>query len=602
MPATGRPRDDKAADGDQPLAFFDGITRRNSIRGILLFIVLVAFLPTLGISAWQGLARLTRDAEADRRQLISAAAMVSRSEVNIVGGSRALLAVLAETPAVRSRNQAECGRILAEAVRRFPQYSRMSVADPDGRIGCASDPRAIGRGFDDRKLWGSLRSSGFLVTPPVWESILRRPVLQAVLPLRSPDGAFDGAIMASIDLAWLQRALAAHEGRDNVALALVDGSGRTVVRSRALPWDRFVLPTRVENNTRSPVLSALDEVGARWSYAVAPLHIAGEGGESFHIAYASVRPTRFGSDWWFAVGYFVLPLLALVLAAVAIWFGANRAILRWVSHLAELARQIGASDGAHPRYRPQFGDAPSEVRDLAAELLRVGNTITDREQRLRRSVADQTDVARELHHRVRNNLQVMASFLSLQAQGVQPGPARQAIEAAKLRVATMAMVNGLLYADAEVTTVSLAELLAPVTDLLARHSGIEGKVTIDPLLVPGPVDIDRALPLSLWMVEAAVCLFERIDENCKPRVFTIGITSEDDALCIVVMIRGSLPAPERPSLHHRLVIAIAHQLGGRARIEAIGPAGGKIVLCLPHGELAAPPDLAPGGVATEIAA
>lgn len=602
MPVTDMPRFGRRTSGDDPLSVFDAITRRNSIRGILLFIVLVAFLPTLGLSAWQGMARLTRDADSDQRRLTGAAVTIGRSEANILGGSRGILAVLAAVPAVRTRDQAGCGPILAEAVKQFPEFSHLSVAGPDGRLACAGDPRAIGKTFDDPRLWNRLATGGFLVTSSAHDPVSQRPALRAILPLRTAAGRFDGAIMATIDLVWLRRALTTQDDRENVAVALVDGAGHPIAHSRPLPWDRVVIPAASKGDNRIPVIGARDRDGARWSYAVAPLRIAGNDGESFHIVYAAARPAPFGSDWWFAAGYFVLPLLALALAASAIWIGANRAILRWVLHLGELARQIGAHDDANPPYRSHFANAPSEVRDLAAELLRVGNTITDREQRLRGAIADQTEVARELHHRVRNNLQVMASFLSLQAEGVPPGSARHALEAAKLRVATMAMVNGLLYADAEVTTVSLAALLEPVADLLARHSGIRGEVSVDPLLAPRAVDIDRAIPLSLWIVEAAVCLFERIDNACKPPLFTVGITSEDDVMCIVVTVRGPLPAPPRHSLHRRLVTAIAHQLGGRSRIDAIGSSGAKVVLCLPQGELTAAPGHAPVGVSTGIAA
>ena len=602
MAANDLPRPDRHSDSDAPLPFFDAITRRNSIRGILLFIVIVAFLPTLGLSAWQGMARLSRDADTEQRRLMSAAVMISRSEANIVSDSRSILGVLAAVPAIRARDPAVCGPILAEAVERFHEYSQLTVTDADGRLACASDSRAVGMAFDDPDLWKRLRRNGFVVTSPVRDPVLQRSVLRAILPLRTVAGAFDGAIVASIDLGWLRRALVGQDDRETVAIALVDGAGRPIAHSRSLPWDRLVIPVALKGDKRIPVLSARGADGARWSYAVAPLHIADTAGESFHIVYATAHPARFGSDWWFAAGYFVLPLLALALAASAIWFGANRAILRWVSHLGELARQIGASDGAHPRYRSRFADAPSEVRDLAAELLRVGNTITDREHRLHCAIADQSAVARELHHRVRNNLQVMASFLSLQAAGVPTGPARQALEAAKLRVATMAMVNGLLYADAEVTTVSLAALLDPVTDLLARHSGIKGEVSVDPLLAPRPVDIDRAMPLALWIVEAAVSLFERIDTGRRPQLFTVGITSEGDVMCVVVTVRGCLPAPPRHSLHRRLVIAIAHQLGGRSRFDTVGNAGAKVVLCLPQGELSAVPGFVSGVMPTGIAA
>jgi two-component sensor histidine kinase len=212
----------------------------------------------------------------------------------------------------------------------------------------------------------------------------------------------------------------------------------------------------------------------------------------------------------------------------------------------------------------------------------MSNTISDREQRLRGSVAAQSSVARELHHRVRNNLQVMGSFLSLQAEELAASTARHALEEAQLRVATMAMVNGLLYAEGEVSTVPMARLLDPIADLLSRHTGVEGEVVVDQSLAPRNVDIDQAMPLALWIVEATVCLFERADPARAPTLFTIRITNEDDVLCIVVSARDLLPDREHDSLHRRLVRAIAHQLGAKARIEDRGPSDGKIVLCLPH--------------------
>jgi hypothetical protein len=587
---------------DQALPFFDSITRRNSIRGILLFIVLVAFLPTLGLSAWQGIARLTRDRAADERRLGAAAILISQSKASVIADSRQLLAVLAVIPAVRSGDAGRCGPVLAEAVKRLPGYSQFSVSGPDGRLVCASDPRAGPTSLHDPILQAQRRVAGFMITPPVWDQVLQRPVLHAILPLKTVSGEFDGVITASIDLVWLRRVLVQHQDRETAAIALVDGVGRPIARSRSLPWDRVVMPDAGASRAGVSVLSAPDGDGDNWSYAVAPLHIADGGGESFSIVYAALQPTRFGSDWWFAAAYLVLPLLALALAASAIWFGANRAILRWVSRLGELARQIGAGEGGKTHARPHFGDAPSEVRDLAAELLRVGNAITDREHRLRQSVVTQTEVARELHHRVRNNLQVMASFLSLQAESLPPGPARQVLAATQLRVATMAMVNGLLYADAEVTTVSLAELLAPIGDLLARHSGIAAHVSVDPELALRPVDIDRAMPLSLWIVEAAVCLFERVDVDHKPRRFGIAISGEDDLICVVVTMRGPLPSPSCQSLHRRLVTAIAQQLGGQAQIDAMGTGGAKVVLNLPHIELSGGPGPAHSRMATDIAA
>ncbi|MBB6226102.1 two-component sensor histidine kinase [Polymorphobacter multimanifer] len=577
----GKPAPRRTASLVAPLPLLDRMTRRSSIRGILLFIMLVSLLPLVLLSTWQGIARLQRDRSAGSGQLLESAMMTSASERNVIAGARAILGVLATIPDVRAREQATCGPILQETVRRYPAYSHFSIARPDGTLACASDPSAVGMTMKEPILSKQLQTSGFLVTAPIWGEISNRPILRAVLPLRAADGEFDGVITASIDLAWIERLLSEQHRLDNVAVALVDGAGRPVVSSRQLPWKQLdILPKNADANN-DEVFTVAGPDGRDWSYAVAPLHIDTEGGESFHIVYAAAQPFRFGSDWWFAAGYFLLPLLALVLASAAIWYGANRAILRWIAELGTLAGRIGNSGGSDLRRRPSFANAPMEMRDFAADLLRMGNSIAERDHRLRQSVETQTAVARELHHRVRNNLQVMGSFLSLQAARMPAGQARVALDEAQLRVATLAMVNGLLYADGELTTVSVSDLLEPLEELLASHGRCRGEVIVDPDLAPQVVDLDRAVPLSLWVVEAAVCLFERAGGDEDAGTFRIHITSEDDMICFVVTAHGLLPDSGRDSLHRRLVIAIAHQLGGRSRIDDVGPDKGQIVLSMP---------------------
>lgn len=582
-PRTGALKGERASVA--PLPLLDGMTRRSSIRGILLLIMAVSLLPLMVFSTWQGIARLQRDQDAERRQLLEAAQLTSASERNVIAGARAILGVLSVAPSVRARDQAQCGPVLQEAVRRFPAYSHFSISRLDGSLACASDPTSVGMPMNEPGLWAQLQQSGFLVTPPVWGYVSKRPILRAILPLRTEAGVFDGIIVASIDLAWLRSLLSQQHARTNVVVALVDGTGRPVASSQTLPWKRLVIKAPAGMSTRDAVFNIRGPDGTRWSYAVAPLHIDTQGGESFYIAYAAAQPARFGADWWFAAGYFLLPLLALMLASAAIWHGANRAILRWIARLGALAGRIGSSDGPDLRQRPSFADAPSEVRDLAADLLRMGNTIGERDQRLRQAVAAQSAVALELHHRVRNNLQVMGSFISLQAEGLPAGDGRDALEEANLRVATMAMVNGLLYADGELATVSMAQLLEPLADLLAKHSGFVGEVTVEAELAPRAVDLDRAIPLSLWIIEAAVCLFERAANDDGGVRFRIGISTEDDVICVVVTAWGLVLDSRRDSLHRRLVTAIARQIGGRARIDDMGPAEGKIVLSLPQDDV-----------------
>lgn len=136
-------------------------------------------------------------------------------------------------------------------------------------------------------------------------------------------------------------------------------------------------------------------------------------------------------------------------------------------------------------------------------------TIVDVTQRkadralLERAVADKTALLREVHHRVKNNLQVISSLLSLQSRQLL-GDARAALDESRSRVQAMALIHQLLYERDDFTSATLAPYLARLCALLADSHGRRG---ILPVLVLGPggeqvvLDVERAVPCGLLVNE-----------------------------------------------------------------------------------------------------
>src|SRR3546814_14804009 len=71
---------------------------------------------------------------------------------------------------------------------------------------------------------------------------------------------------------------------------------------------------------------------------------------------------------------------------------------------------------------------------------------------------------RELHHRVKNNLQIVSGLLSLQSNRLQDDSARMALEEGKTRVDAIAMIHQKLYMDNALATVDIKEYLRDLTD------------------------------------------------------------------------------------------------------------------------------------------
>jgi PAS domain S-box-containing protein len=130
----------------------------------------------------------------------------------------------------------------------------------------------------------------------------------------------------------------------------------------------------------------------------------------------------------------------------------------------------------------------SSVRDITARRAA--------EQRLQASLQEKELLLKEIHHRVKNNLQVVASMLTLQAELAADADARSMLEACRKRVTSMALVHEKLYGAADLRRMDLRELIRDIAAMLIGGSrGI--RLQMHPGAEPIVVDIETAFPVSL---------------------------------------------------------------------------------------------------------
>lgn len=109
---------------------------------------------------------------------------------------------------------------------------------------------------------------------------------------------------------------------------------------------------------------------------------------------------------------------------------------------------------------------------------------------------------RELHHRVKNNLQVVSSLMSLQSNRIEDEKARTALEEGKTRVDAMALIHQKLYVDHELASVNMRAYLAELTASLAGSFGLPASAVETSVELPNPsVNIDRAVSIGLIVNE-----------------------------------------------------------------------------------------------------
>ena len=398
----------------------------------------------------------------------------------------------------------------------------------------------------------------------------RPPGLIVALRLERPMGAFDGAMIAVVPLAALQPDVADAALPEGSQAALTDAQGRILT---ATDPDVFMLDGEtplagwVERARESGAsIFEADSDGRHRVFAGAAL-----AGRDVYALLSAPSPGLLSWARLNPVGLLLMPLAAWLAAFVSVMLFSERIVVRWLNYLERVAAIY-----ARGRFsvRPvQAINAPSEIRVLARTLDELAETITTRDAALLASVEEKDALMREIHHRVKNNLQIISSLLSMQQRALTDEQAKAAVGDTRQRISALALIyrtlyqsDDLRYADARIF---LTEL---VGQLIASESGrghlVTSSVEADSLVV----DPDKLAPLALWLVEAVT--------NAQKHAFAgrggdlkVRFRVQGERSVLEVQDNGpGVSETERAGVGRTLMGAFAKQL--RGEVEMVPAEGG----------------------------
>jgi two-component sensor histidine kinase len=141
-------------------------------------------------------------------------------------------------------------------------------------------------------------------------------------------------------------------------------------------------------------------------------------------------------------------LVLMWLAAAAIgWFVVDRLLIR---PLRQLRSMVGAYTPGEEIDPGKLGQIPAqEIRELGETFRDISRTVRLHEADLAEGLVRQTKLTREVHHRVKNNLQVIASLINFHARGAKSSEASEAYASIQRRVDALAVVHRHHYAEME---------------------------------------------------------------------------------------------------------------------------------------------------------
>ena len=215
--------------------------------------------------------------------------------------------------------------------------------------------------------------------------------------------------------------------------------------------------------------------------------------------------------------------------------------------------------------------------------------ITSRKQaedEVRRSLQEKEVLLKEVHHRVKNNMQVISSLISLQADKITDPESLERLRESQNRIKSMALVHESLYQSENLASIDPADYLKNLTSEVISSYSLETTITVDFIITVHSMDIDTALPCGLIVNELISNSLKHGFKGRNKGRIVVGLSETDDAYVLSVRDDGcGLPAEfditTLDSLGIKLINVLTHQMRGTIEIET-GKPGCSFTLHIPR--------------------
>jgi two-component sensor histidine kinase len=545
-----------------------------------LFWIILWLLPAAAVSVVQGIDRVQRDVADVRERLIQTARATASDEESVFSAGGQVLSALANQPDVRMGAE-QCGAALSNAIKGLTYISNILRFDEQGKVQCAALRAPVEPDNATSRPWWqqAVQRSGFFITPQVYSNVSQRNVLAGVLPLQKPGGGFDGVLALTLDVSWLDVLLHTRPIPSGAVVAVFDSAG-TLVASNNPEAAPQIFAQRPGTPTGDQVLSGNAD-GVTWSYAFVPLL-----NNAIAVGFGMPDRQLFASTYLHVATDLLLPVLMLGLASAAIWIATDRQVTRWIVYLRRIATAYARG---HYAIRPvALEEAPAEFRDLGETFSTMAAAVQDRDRRLREALAQKSLLIKETHHRVKNNLQIVMSLLSLQAGKLRDPTAQSALRQAQVRVNALALVHRILHEIEDLGAVDVKRLIEDLARQIHEGFGADRRdLKLELNIVSRQAPGDLAVPLTLFAVEALTNAFKHAypvgARGGVIRVSLLPIAGGKLRLAVEDDGRGvqSESSSGGGGIGSRLIQAFAQQVGGSATMNRRDTGGTVVELIFP---------------------
>jgi two-component sensor histidine kinase len=217
---------------------------------------------------------------------------------------------------------------------------------------------------------------------------------------------------------------------------------------------------------------------------------------------------------------------------------------------------------------------PQELEREIEERKRVEQDLRTTQSQLKRSLDEKEVLLREIHHRVKNNLQIISSLLQLQGEQTRDPGLKEIMQESQNRVRSMALVHERLYKSTNLAQVDFGEYLQSLARSLfhsyrADSNRIRLAVDVHGIHLP----IDTAIPCGLAVSELLSNCLKYAFPDGRSGAIHVELAPQDDRALVLSVRDDGVGFPEGATLDHaetfgsRLVGALVQQLHGTFELD-----------------------------------
>jgi len=547
---------------------------RPGLAAQLVLVLSIAILPLGLISVYQ-----TNNVLQERQSLSEAALLArtqravseSREVIRSAIGAAQTLAV--QVPALRT-DEATCDTVMSKVVERSSAFTFAGYRDKQRGLICTSKPL----GDDDNDKLNALPA---LDTTKA--EVLMQPLefLGGVATLNVTAPVVDGprqigTIWITVPISALNTALSFT--REDVNLVLFRNDGDLIATEGLTDFRRAVLPDNQNLQdlaaSGQQTFRTLSREGELRDFAVSSIV------EDRVFVLGSWMPQDRGFDVpaYHHVMALYFPIIIWITAIAVAYIGVHRLVLRNIRRLRGWMRDY-ASGRTTDFDQVRLNGAPEELEVLADSFRTMIRRLSEQERRREEDLREKTVLLREVHHRVKNNLQLISSMMNMQIRATHSHEAQRLLRRVQDRVMALSAIHRYLYLARKLSTLRADQLLEDIIQQLVIVGTLEEsgqRITVSTELDPVEINPDQSVPLSLLATEAAMNAVKYCGVTDEGEAWiNIALKSQDDGnLCLsIVNSRAGTDSDETneetdgSGLGSRLIESFAAQLNGTIDIQ-----------------------------------